>query len=69
MATSDLLPIGRLREDAKRLDRARPAAIVCAGGYRSSAASSILQACGFTNLQNVVGGTAAWKSAGYPIEG
>jgi rhodanese-related sulfurtransferase/glyoxylase-like metal-dependent hydrolase (beta-lactamase superfamily II) len=50
------------------LDKDRPIAVICAGGYRSSAAASLLQKHGFTNLRNVVGGTSAWISAGYPIE-
>lgn len=43
-------------------------AVVCAGGYRSSAATSILEQQGFTNLLNVTGGTGAWIKAGYPVE-
>jgi hydroxyacylglutathione hydrolase len=42
-------------------------AVICAGGYRSSAASSILQQHGFSNLLNVTGGTSAWIKAGYPV--
>jgi len=45
-----------------------PTAIICAGGYRSSAATSIAQQLGFTNLLNVTGGTKAWIDAGYPVE-
>ena len=43
-------------------------AVICAGGYRSSAAASLLQKHGFTNLINVMGGTSAWVNAGYPVE-
>jgi glyoxylase-like metal-dependent hydrolase (beta-lactamase superfamily II)/rhodanese-related sulfurtransferase len=43
-------------------------AVICAGGYRSSAAASLLQKHGFTNLINVMGGTSAWVNAGYPLE-
>ena len=43
-------------------------AVICAGGYRSSAATSILEQQGFTNLLNVIGGTGAWIKAGYPVE-
>jgi len=42
--------------------------VICAGGYRSSAATSILQQVGFTNLLNVTGGTTAWINAGYEVE-
>ncbi|HZT61376.1 MAG TPA: MBL fold metallo-hydrolase [Pyrinomonadaceae bacterium] len=62
-------PLGpRLKEEAARLDLARPVAIICAGGYRSSAATSILQPLGFHRLYNVEGGTGAWVAAGYPVE-
>jgi hydroxyacylglutathione hydrolase len=50
------------------IDPAKPIAVICAGGFRSSAASSILQRHGFTNLMNVTGGTSAWINAGYPVE-
>ena len=43
-------------------------AVICAGGYRSSAAASLLQQQGFSNLINVAGGTSAWVNAGYPVE-
>jgi glyoxylase-like metal-dependent hydrolase (beta-lactamase superfamily II)/rhodanese-related sulfurtransferase len=43
-------------------------AVICAGGYRSSAAASLLQQQGFSNLLNVTGGTGAWVNAGYKIE-
>ena len=50
------------------LDPTKPTAVICAGGYRSSAATSILQQHGFSNLLNVTGGTSAWIDAGYPVE-
>ena len=62
------VPLDRLEREAARLDPARPTAVICAGGYRSSAATSILAARGFRDLRNVLGGTAAWVSAGYEVE-
>jgi glyoxylase-like metal-dependent hydrolase (beta-lactamase superfamily II) len=50
------------------LQRDKLTAIICAGGYRSSAAASLLQQQGFSNLLNVTGGTSAWVNAGYKIE-
>jgi hydroxyacylglutathione hydrolase len=43
-------------------------AVICAGGYRSSAGTSILQRFGFKQLLNVTGGTKAWIEAGYEVE-
>jgi len=50
------------------LEKDKLTAVICAGGYRSSAAASLLQKQGFSNLINVVGGTGAWVNAGYPVE-
>ena len=63
-------PLSNLKEAIATLplDPAKPTAVICAGGYRSSAATSILQQHGFSNLLNVTGGTGAWIDAGYPAE-
>jgi glyoxylase-like metal-dependent hydrolase (beta-lactamase superfamily II)/rhodanese-related sulfurtransferase len=50
------------------LKKEKLTAVICAGGYRSSAAASLLQKQGFSNLLNVSGGTSAWINAGYPVE-
>ena len=57
----ELLPALNLKPDVQT-------AVICAGGYRSSASTSILQRTGFTNLLNVTGGTKAWIDAGYEVE-
>jgi glyoxylase-like metal-dependent hydrolase (beta-lactamase superfamily II)/rhodanese-related sulfurtransferase len=62
------LPLDRVPHDRIPLDPGKPAAVVCAGGYRSSAAASVLLRRGFADLLNVVGGTAAWIKAGYETE-
>ena len=56
-----------LEEKAAELDPSRQTVVACAGGYRSSAAASILERRGFRNLLNVVGGTGAWISGGHPV--
>jgi glyoxylase-like metal-dependent hydrolase (beta-lactamase superfamily II)/3-mercaptopyruvate sulfurtransferase SseA len=63
------IPLDRLERDLARLDRSRPTAVICAGGYRSSAATSLLRRHGFSELYNVVGGTSAWVAAGFEVEG
>ena len=52
----------------QNIDINRPIAVICAGGFRSSAATSLLAPRGFTELLNVTGGTGAWVNAGYPVE-
>ena len=63
-------PLAKFRETLPglALNPDRPSAIICAGGYRSSAATSIARQLGFTNLLNVTGGTSAWIKAGYDVE-
>jgi hydroxyacylglutathione hydrolase len=59
------MPLHRLSELASSLDRTRPIAAICAGGYRSSIATSVLERLGLENVTNVVGGMAAWTGAKY----
>jgi hydroxyacylglutathione hydrolase len=60
-------PLAQLERQLTQLhlEPVHPLAVICAGGYRSSAATSILARRGFTNLSNVTGGTSAWINAGY----
>jgi len=50
------------------LDRARPVAVVCGTGYRSSIATSLLKQRGFPSVLNTLGGMAAWQTASLPLE-
>lgn len=60
--------LSKLEQSDLTLDPTKTTAVICAGGYRSSAAASILEQRGFTNLINVTGGTGAWIKAGYAVE-
>jgi rhodanese-related sulfurtransferase len=62
------LPLPELARRIGELDAQRPTAVICASGYRSSAAASLLQRAGFTSLWNVSGGTLAWVAAGLETE-
>jgi glyoxylase-like metal-dependent hydrolase (beta-lactamase superfamily II)/rhodanese-related sulfurtransferase len=62
------LPLPELRLRLDELDPARPTAVICASGYRSSAAASLLRRAGFRELWNVAGGTNAWVAAGLATE-
>jgi hydroxyacylglutathione hydrolase len=57
-----------LEKLASPFDYSRPTAVICASGYRSSIATSLLKRQGFKILFNVIGGTNAWINAGYPVE-
>jgi len=60
------ISLRELQSRAGSLDASRPTAVICQGGYRSIAGASILQRAGFKQLWDVVGGTGAWTSAGFP---
>ena len=62
------IPLPELEAQVAALDSTQPTAVICAGGYRSAAAASILQRHGFRDLYNITGGTSAWVSAGYSTE-
>jgi len=63
-------PLANLERKIEQLplDSRKSTAVICAGGYRSSAAASLLEKHGFKNLLNVTGGTSAWINAGFPVE-
>jgi len=54
------VPLDELPDRLAEIDRDHPLAVICAGGYRSSIACSLLARAGFTNVINVQGGTEAW---------
>jgi hydroxyacylglutathione hydrolase len=54
------LTLSNLRKLAETLDKTAPTYVICQGGYRSSAATSILEQKGFREIYNVSGGTTAW---------
>jgi len=62
------VPLSELPDRVDELDPAQEIAVVCAGGYRSSIAASILQRHSFVGLRNVIGGTSAWLKAGFETE-
>ena len=62
------IPLHELERRAGELGPDAPLAVICASGYRSSIAASILASRGHTCLFNVVGGTAAWMREGFEVE-
>jgi hydroxyacylglutathione hydrolase len=60
-------PLSELRDKARELPPDRPIAVLCAGGFRSSIATSVLEQQGFTRITNVVGGMAAWKASNLAV--
>ncbi len=67
IAGSVNVPLNHLSERLAELPAGRPLLVVCAGGYRSSIAASLLQRHGFTAVSEIAGGIAAWEAAQLPI--
>jgi rhodanese-related sulfurtransferase len=61
------IPLAQLPGRLAELDRDAEWAIVCASGFRSSIAASILLAAGFTRVINLSGGMGSWQAAGMPV--
>jgi rhodanese-related sulfurtransferase/glyoxylase-like metal-dependent hydrolase (beta-lactamase superfamily II) len=61
------IPLNHLIERAAEVPRDRPLVVLCAGGYRSSIAASLLEQRNFTDLIELAGGMAAWETASMPL--
>jgi rhodanese-related sulfurtransferase len=62
------IPLDELPKEFERLDPTKPTYVICQSGYRSSAATSVLENAGFEKVYNVTGGTAAWIEKGLETE-
>ena len=67
IASARNTPLSHLEESVAKFDRHARVAVICAGGFRSAIAGSILEQQGFDRVSNVVGGTAAWSGARLPL--
>ena len=65
---AESIPLSELERNASTLDRTQPTAVICAGGYRSSAGASLLERAGVAHVFNVAGGTSAWVEGGLPVD-
>jgi rhodanese-related sulfurtransferase len=55
-----LIPLGGILIESEKIDRTKPAVVMCRSGKRSAAAIMQLEQQGFTNLVNLKGGILAW---------
>ena len=62
------IELGNLPDKVGSLARDRSYATLCAAGIRASTAASVLEREGFSDVALVMGGTAAWREAGYPLD-
>lgn len=62
------VPLNELPKRIDEIEESVPLAVICAGGYRSSIAASLLERAGREALVNVIGGTGAWVRDGFAVE-
>jgi hydroxyacylglutathione hydrolase len=62
------LHAGDLPDRLASLPRDAEILAICASGYRSSVAASLLRQAGFERVSWVSGGVPAWTAAGFPVE-
>jgi rhodanese-related sulfurtransferase len=61
------IPLSELPRRIREVPGDAPLAVICASGYRSAIASSLLRREGATNVINVIGGTSAWIRTGLEV--
>jgi DMSO/TMAO reductase YedYZ molybdopterin-dependent catalytic subunit len=61
------VPLAILTRLPDALDRSAPVVVYSGGGYRSVVAASVLQAAGFADVVDLVGGYRAWEGAGLRV--
>ncbi len=62
-----LMPLGQLVSRIGELDPNQPVAAICASGSRSQSAAALFGQKGFKKIYNVLGGTDAWRMAGFDL--
>jgi rhodanese-related sulfurtransferase len=62
------IPLAHLPDKLAALDHDADWVVVCASGYRSNMAASLMQRAGFTHVTNAAGGMDAWARMGLPVE-
>ncbi|MFM2032225.1 MAG: hypothetical protein RLZZ297_990 [Chloroflexota bacterium] len=67
IAGANLIPLGELSGQLKKIPTDRLVVTVCRSGARSGAAHAQLTNAGYTNVKNLGGGMMAWQSAGMPV--
>jgi rhodanese-related sulfurtransferase len=62
-----LMPMSEFQTRHAELPKDRPIYVICASGSRSAAATGFLLRNGWTDVQNVAGGTGEWERRGLPV--
>ena len=62
------IPLSELPASISKIPGDGPLAFICASGYRSAIAKSVFERSNSRFSMNVLGGSAAWKNAGYEVQ-
>ena len=62
------IPLSELSRRMSEIERDAPIAVICASGYRSAMAASLLVRNRFADVANVIGGTSGWMAEKLPVE-
>jgi len=62
-----LIPLAELHTRLDEVPRDRPVIVHCQHGTRSAAGAATLDAFGFHDVHEMIGGLASWESAGHPL--
>jgi rhodanese-related sulfurtransferase len=64
------MPLADIERRAGELEKhkAKPLIVHCADGGRAGGGVALLRKLGFTSVNNLSGGYAAWQQAGLPVE-
>ena len=63
-----LIPLSRIVHEASEINRSDEVYVICRTGRRSAEAQAKLEALGFANVVNVLGGFEAWKKERLPFD-
>ncbi len=62
------IPLGYLTDRVAEMSAGTPVVVHCQSGARSAIAASVLERLGVGHVMNLVGGLAAWKGEGLPVD-
>ena len=63
------IPLNHFKERTNELPHDRRIVVHCTAGYRSAIAASLVEAAGFINGADLLGGITAWEKSGLPTVG
>ncbi len=62
------IPLDKLMDNLGIIEKNEPVYLICATGRRSMQAAKMLNEAGYPQTISIAGGTAAWESAGLPMQ-